>query len=76
MGLYVLQLVALLDVYGYDRMLYLWIEGPHPMIMLELEEDTLELLLEVKRNLRGMGDYDTLDSVIREMCNVYFWRYE
>ena len=45
-------------------------------IVLELEEDTLELLLEVKRNLRGMGDYDTLDSVIREMCNVYFWRYE
>ena len=45
-------------------------------IVLELEEDTLELLLEVKRNLRGMGDYDTLDSVIRETCNVYFWRYE
>ena len=45
-------------------------------IMLELDSDTLALLMEAKKSLSGLGDYDTLDSVIKELCNVYFWRGE
>ena len=45
-------------------------------IVLELEDDTLALLTEVKKNLNSMGTYDTLDSVIKELCMVYYWRYE
>ena len=45
-------------------------------IVMELESDTLELLMEAKKSLRGYGDYESLDSVIRELCNAYFWRGE
>ena len=45
-------------------------------LIVELDSDTLALLMEVKKNLSTMGNYDTLDSVIRELCNVYYWRYE
>ena len=76
MGLYVRQLVALLNVYGYDHMLHLWIEGPHPMKMVNIEDEDLEFLLEAQKSLQGLGKYDTLSSVIRELCMVYFWRGE
>lgn len=45
-------------------------------MVIELDDDTLTLLMEVKKNLSTMGNYDTMDSVIKELCNVYFWRYE
>ena len=45
-------------------------------IIMELDSDTLALLMEVKKNLREMGDYESMDSVVRELCNVYFLRYE
>jgi len=57
-------------------MLYLRFEGPYPMMKIELDNETFELLKEAQKSLRDLGGYETMDSVVRELCNVYFWRGE
>ena len=46
------------------------------MTKIELNTDTYEFLKTVKASLQTMGKYDTWDDVIKEMCMVYYWRYE
>jgi len=46
------------------------------MMKIELDNETFELLKEAQKSLRDLGGYETMDSVVRELCNVYFWRGE
>ena len=46
------------------------------MMTIELEDDTYEFLRSVQVSLKDMGKYDTMDAVVKELCMIYYWRYE